>query len=343
MAIRSNGSVQITNTGAIFPAKRTPGPISTFSATPSSGTQMNISWSAPSDNGNDTVTGYRVEWAVTSIGTYTTHAANQAGTTASITGLTNGTNYTFRITPTNSVGFGQSNTFTATLRFGLGTLTYQEFTSSGTWTAPSGVTSANIWLLGGGGGGGNNRTGTGGGGATPKIWLDVPVTPGTGYAITIGAGGANTGSAQHGSSTTFATNYIARGAPGGSGSTGGQFWSQTNVDDGPGSGFNFYNGSSFVQSRQIGFTRQEFIAAGWGNSAGGSGNVFTGQSDAPQNNYWMQPTGGSNFGPGGQTTTFTGSVPPGGSRGTDAGGYGNGGGAWFTRGSNGLARVYWYA
>ena len=73
----------------------------------------------------------------------------------------------------------------------------QEFTSTGTWVAPSNTTSIDLFLVGGGGGGGGSAVagndhavcgGGGGGGAVVK--RIIPVTPGVTYTFTIGAGGA---------------------------------------------------------------------------------------------------------------------------------------------------------
>ena len=75
----------------------------------------------------------------------------------------------------------------------------QTFLSSGTWTAPAGVTSVNCVLAGGGGGGGmsGNHTSNansvfpGGGGAGGQVVRSrVTVTPGTTYSVAVGAGGA---------------------------------------------------------------------------------------------------------------------------------------------------------
>lgn len=74
------------------------------------------------------------------------------------------------------------------------------FTSNGNWTAPAGVTFVILRGCGGGGGGGGGEAGqdgftrtqcagSGGGGAIVSTQI-VPVTPGTTYAVTIGAGGA---------------------------------------------------------------------------------------------------------------------------------------------------------
>jgi hypothetical protein len=71
-----------------------------------------------------------------------------------------------------------------------------DFTSSGTWTCPAGVYSAEFLVVGAGGAGGGvgasgatrvASAGGGGGGAVKKITL--PVVPATSYTITIGAKG----------------------------------------------------------------------------------------------------------------------------------------------------------
>jgi hypothetical protein len=65
------------------------------------------------------------------------------------------------------------------------------FTASGTWTAPAGVTSAQVILVGagGGGGGGSAAVAAGGGGAGAVVVKNINVTPLTTYSVSIGAGG----------------------------------------------------------------------------------------------------------------------------------------------------------
>ena len=117
------------------------------------------------------------------------------------------------------------------------------YTSSGTWTAPTGVT-ALVALVGSGAGGGgagggligssigaagtaNTPAARGGGSGAWTIVRDVPVTSGSAYSIGIGAGGAG-GTAQafskaNGSTSTAITNQ-ASGAAGGA-TTFGTFFS----------------------------------------------------------------------------------------------------------------------
>jgi hypothetical protein len=67
------------------------------------------------------------------------------------------------------------------------------FTSSGTWTAPAGVTSVTVSMIGGGGGGGGQDLGGGGGGGGgggQRYSTSSTVVPGTTYTVTVGTGGA---------------------------------------------------------------------------------------------------------------------------------------------------------
>ena len=88
------------------------------------------------------------------------------------------------------------------------------FTASGTWTAPAGVTSAQVILVGGGGGGGGGSQDiAGGGGAGGQVIVrNLTVVPGTTYNVTIGAGGQGGQGAINGAADT--TNTL----PGGNGS-----------------------------------------------------------------------------------------------------------------------------
>lgn len=99
-------------------------------------------------------------------------------------------------------------------------LTQVEFTSSGSWTAPAGVTSI-IALGQGGGGSGNDSTGTvagaNGGKATYLVPMVLNVTPNTTYTVTIGAGGisAGNGGSGLGGDTSLGALFSWFGAGGG--------------------------------------------------------------------------------------------------------------------------------
>ncbi|HEY8109540.1 MAG TPA: fibronectin type III domain-containing protein, partial [Candidatus Nitrosotenuis sp.] len=80
-----------------------------LSATAVSATQVNLSWSAPS-NGGSAITGYKIEYKSGS-GSYSVLVANtaSASTTYSHTGLTSGTAYTYKISAINSIGTGNAS------------------------------------------------------------------------------------------------------------------------------------------------------------------------------------------------------------------------------------------
>ena len=104
--------------------------------------------------------------------------------------------------------------------------TTDSFTASGTWTAPTGVTSVTVeaWGGGGAGGGATGNPAKGGGGAGGQYARRlVTVIPGNTYAVTVGAGGTgSTGSGTVGVDSTFATNVVvAKGGAFGTGATNG--------------------------------------------------------------------------------------------------------------------------
>ncbi|HEY5540657.1 MAG TPA: YDG domain-containing protein [Coriobacteriia bacterium] len=111
------------------------------------------------------------------------------------------------------------------------------FTSSGTFTPPSGVTTADV-LVGGGGGGGGTNTGSntgggGGGGGQVQQVASVGLSSGTPYTVIVGAGGSTSGAPGVSSSfgdttadggsggTASATTPFGVGGPSGSGNAGG--------------------------------------------------------------------------------------------------------------------------
>ena len=126
----------------------------------------------------------------------------------------------------------------------------QTFTSSGNFTAPAGVNSIDIFLVGGGGGGSyaGEKLVIGGGGGYTKTVKGVAVTPGASYPVVIGAGGAGgttTGAVGgNGGDTTITINGTTHKASGGKG---GGDYSVANTGNG-GSG----GGASGPQATQTG-------------------------------------------------------------------------------------------
>lgn len=162
------------------------------------------------------------------------------------------------------------------------------FTSTGscTWTAPTGITSGDILIIGGGGGGGGQFF-TGGGGAGGFVEeLSHTITAGNSYTILIGIGasGVFSGDAANGGDTSFdsivaiggagAPGYksgsgltaLANGLDGGSGSGAserGPLGGSSTQNSLKGYGFGFSGGNSNSAISKSG---------GGGGGAGGAGN-----------------------------------------------------------------------
>ena len=154
----------------------------------------------------------------------------------------------------------------------------QSFTSSGTFSVPAGITTANVLVVGGGGGGGANMGG--GGGAGGLIFMpNAPVTPSGTVSVTVGDGGTAPGNV--GQDSAFGT-LIAKGGGGGGGpsqqgddggsgggsahnsnpSAGGQATQPSQPGDSGAYGFGFDGGSSAQGTP---------YRSGGGGGAGGAG------------------------------------------------------------------------
>jgi len=114
--------------------------------------------------------------------------ATFSGTFSSLASSDTVYNFTLRAVDAASNTNSRAFSFTA-----LG-LQIESFTSSGTFSVPSGLTSVDVLVVAGGGGGGgahNNGYGAGGGGAGGLIFMpSYPVTPGGTVSVTVGCGGA---------------------------------------------------------------------------------------------------------------------------------------------------------
>ncbi|HEX5457883.1 MAG TPA: spherulation-specific family 4 protein [Candidatus Nitrosotalea sp.] len=112
-----------------------------------SATQINLSWTAPSNNGGSAITGYKIDRSSDAGLTWRT-IANTAGTgtTYSNTGLAASTAYTYRVSATNAVGTGSaSNAISATTLAGTGTGTGTTVTITVKTMGLSGNTITGLW------------------------------------------------------------------------------------------------------------------------------------------------------------------------------------------------------
>ncbi|MET3920710.1 fibronectin type III domain-containing protein [Arthrobacter sp. UYEF20] len=135
-------------TGAASAASNLATP-ATIAGTPTIGTatagnlSATLTWTAPASNGGSAITGYQVRaFAGTTLARTQTVTGNVG--TVSVTGLTNGTAYTFDVAAINAVGTGAasaaSNLVTPATIAGtptIGTATAGNASASLTWTAPA--------------------------------------------------------------------------------------------------------------------------------------------------------------------------------------------------------------
>ena len=128
-----------------------PGAPTSLTATASGTTTIDLSWTAPADNGGSAITGYRIEVSPNGTSSWTNRVADtgNTSTTYAHTGLSAGTTRHYRVSAINSVGTGAaSNVDDATTEDASATTvpgapTSLTATASGTttinlsWTAPA--------------------------------------------------------------------------------------------------------------------------------------------------------------------------------------------------------------
>ena len=250
VASNSFGAAAASNTVAGAPTT-VPGQPTSVTAT-TSGSDASVAWTAPSSNGGKTVTGYTV---VPYIGATAQTTTTTTGTSVTVTGLSGGSVYTFKVYATNANGNGA------------------ESVASGNFTAPLIL---EYLVVGGGGGGGGNWGGAAGAGGTLTGNLGFSVS--TSYSVTVGGGGG--GSANAGGSTGGVTNFSNitsnGGAPGpgegGSGSNG-ACGSGGSRGSGGGSGNIGYSGGGSGGNTSGGGGGNGSAGASGGGNAGGAGGI----------------------------------------------------------------------
>src|SRR5690348_10343727 len=107
-AINSVGTSSPSNTASATTLIQVLAPQSPtgLSATAISSSQINLSWTAPSNNGGSAITGYKIEQSTNSGSTWSVIVSNtgSTGTTYSNVGLAASTSYAYRVSAINSVG-----------------------------------------------------------------------------------------------------------------------------------------------------------------------------------------------------------------------------------------------
>jgi hypothetical protein len=155
---------------------------------------------------------------------------------------------------------------------------YNSFTSSGTFTVPTGLTAVDVLVVAGGGTGGSDNGG--GGGAGGLVYRPgFTVTPGATMPVTVGIGAVAPGGNNHGTvnggDSIFGT-LTAKGGGGGSGQAAG-----TGAQGGSGGGGNGHgtSGPGNGQSGQATQPNQSGESGNYGfGNVGGNGNVSGGHA-----------------------------------------------------------------
>lgn len=295
-----------------------------------------------------TCAGYPTALTYTVTSTPGCKTATGAASPLTVTGLSCGTSYTFKVKATNASGVGPcsaaSNSITAK------NATCATYTTAGTysWVVPTGVTSVAAVAIGAGGGArGGTSCRSGGGGGLAYV-NGISVTPGETLTVTVGAGGVGsngTGSTTDGGNSTLKRGCTTLvGAGGGKGTPGGYVGGAPIVGTGGtgGTGAFKYGGGGAGGYSGNGGAGSDFNAngaAGAGGGGGGGGSLWV--VSAPCSTTLYSGSGGG----GGTGIYGAGSSGAGGCKGYACspsyivvGGAGGGGGSASTgTGTNGTA------
>ncbi len=129
-------------TTSVTPTTTVPGAPTTVTASSSANGQSVVSWTAPTYTGGSSIIHYTV---TSSPGAKICTTSNGTTTTCTVTGLTNGTAYTFTVTATNGIGTGPASAPSAPATpstvpgapTGVTATTHQNTSSVVSWTAPT--------------------------------------------------------------------------------------------------------------------------------------------------------------------------------------------------------------
>ena len=271
-----------------------------------------------------------------------------------VSGLVNGTSYTFKASAANLSGSGPlsaaSNSITAV------SFSSQSYVAAGTysWVAPAGVTSVSVVAVGGGGSGGSTQYGGGGGGL--GYTNNYSVTPSNSYTVVVGVGGfvasmASTG-VNGGDSYFVSTGTVKGGGGGGSGAAGtytGTGGGNGGAGGGTGAGYPNWGGgggaggySGNGGAGAVNATSNGSNGAGGGAGGGGGGNGSAGGGGVGILGQGSSGNGGATGGSGqggfGGSGGGNGCYNPGGAYG---GGAGQAGGGNSGPGAVGAVRIMW--
>jgi hypothetical protein len=282
-------------------------------ASVASATSVSVAFTAPSCTGGSVISTYSAYCTTTG-----TNRATGASSPITVTGLTTGTAYTFRVIATNIYGpsypSGASNSATPAV---IGAQVYN-IPGTYSWVAPSGVSAVSVVAVGGGGSVASGQGGTGAGGAGLGYKNNYTVAAGSSYTVIVGRSFCYCGpSARCGGTSSFVSAGVVSGGGGSQFGTGGSY-----TGDGGG------NGGAGGAGSVCGTTR----AGGGGGAGGYSGTGGTGGRGAPT---LVPATAGAGGGGGGGGPSCFNSRGGGGGGGVDLLGQGGNGAAGATNVVNG--------
>ena len=234
-AISAIGTGLASTSSASVPVVALPGAIAsppTATATPG---QIVLNWSAPASTGGAAITDYTIEYSTDGGATWQTYAdGTSASTTATLTGLTSGASYTFKISATNSLGSGTASTVSSAAvaqpATAPGAITQTTATAGSnpgevvlTWTAPAANGSAiTDYLIEYSLDGGVTWVTFTDGTSTATTATITGLTVGTSYVFRVtaingvGTAAAGTASAPQAPATQVVNNSVSSNTPGGS-------------------------------------------------------------------------------------------------------------------------------
>jgi hypothetical protein len=318
-----------------------PGAPTIGTATATGSTTATVSYTAPASNGGATITQYG---AYDNNGVFRGIVFQSGSGTINLTGLTAGTNYSFRVYARNSVGEGPPSSFSNTITTSAAPgSVYYDTVGVYTWVAPAGVTKVSVLAIGGGA--------MGGGGLGYKN--NITVVPGNSYSLRVGQG-------QSGNSCQAQSYFCSPSLVRGGGSIG--FSGASYTGDGGGNGgcnpsTNSGGGGAGGYAGKGGnggggsFANGCAGAGGGGGGGGGAYNYSCGGGGGGGTGIYGQGSsgsgGGPRFGGGGGSSGNCGSN--GGFNGGNGGRYGGGTGspysgrcgACFGCGARGVVRIIW--
>ena len=231
-----------------------------------SGSDVNVSFTSPGTENNISPSSFIV-YATTGSTTTTTTGSSSPIT---VSGLTGGSSYTFKVAAVNGLGTGTQSSASAAVT--PPTIGQTAYTSAGTYTftVPAGVSSVSVVCVGSGGGAGGAGQSAGSEG-NASIW-DSGNTHGS-YFGASGAGNGVTNNANVGGSTNIGTS--TGGGNGGNGSSS----LSSNPTGGGAGGYSGDGGDSSSPSIYGGGGGGGVGILGEGTSgAGGSSPSYTGQN-----------------------------------------------------------------